>query len=290
MVIDSEYRQWIIEVKAKIRSAQMKAAFAITSIVVEFYWDLGKMIAEKQTAWGTKFLEQFSKDLMTEFPDMKGLSVRNLKYCRQFYQYYTNEIGQKPDTPFRQQAVAQIPWGHNILIFSKSKSIIEANFYVLQTIQNAWGRETLALQIKSQLFERQGKAISNFKLTLPEPMSDLAQQILKDPYNFDFVAMDTEMRERNLENQLVTHISKFLLELGKGFAFVGRQYHLEIANQDYYIDLLFYHIKLKCYVVIELKNTKFIPEYAGKINFYLSAVDTLLAQADDKPTIGILLC
>lgn len=290
MKLDSEYKQWIIEVKAKIRSAQMKAAFAINSTVVEFYWELGKMITEKQTAWGTKFLEQFSKDLMTEFPAMKGLSVRNLKYCRQFYQYYGNEIEQMPETPFRQQAVAQIPWGHNILIFSKTKSMIEAKFYVLQTIQNGWGRESLALQIKSRLFERQGKAISNFEHTLPEPMSDLAQQTLKDPYNFDFVAMDTGMRERDLENQLVTHISKFLLELGKGFAFVGQQFHLEIAHQDYYIDLLFYHVKLKCYVVIELKNTKFIPEYAGKINFYLSAVDTLVAQADDKPTIGIVLC
>jgi predicted nuclease of restriction endonuclease-like (RecB) superfamily len=183
----------------------------------------------------------------------------------------------------------QIPWGHNILIFTQSKSITVAAFYIQKTIENAWGRETLALQIKSQLHERQGKAITNFSKTLPEPLSDLARQTLKDPYNFDFVAMATHMKERDLENQLVTHISKFLLELGKGFAFVGQQFHLEIAEQDYYIDLLFYHIKLKCYVVIELKNTKFTPEYAGKINFYLSAVDSLLKQADDKPSIGILL-
>lgn len=320
MLIDVDYKNWIIEIKSKIRSAQMKAVLAVNAAVIEFYWDLGKVIAEKQTAWGTKFIEQLSKDLQAEFPNMKGLSASNLKYCRSFYLFYSNAIGQQlvdqlpntesQSTEFVQQIVdqlqsadnksnsigqqlvdqlKQIPWGHNILIFTQSKSITVAAFYIQKTIENAWGRETLALQIKSQLHERQGKAITNFSKTLPEPLSDLARQTLKDPYNFDFVAMATHMKERDLENQLVTHISKFLLELGKGFAFVGQQFHLEIAEQDYYIDLLFYHIKLKCYVVIELKNTKFTPEYAGKINFYLSAVDSLLKQADDKPSIGILL-
>ncbi|RZL40696.1 MAG: DUF1016 family protein, partial [Pedobacter sp.] len=202
-----------------------------------------------------------------------------------FYQFYNNSISQQLVDQLK-----KIPWGHNILIFTKSKNSSEAEFYILQTLENNWGRETLALQIKSQLFERQGKAITNFKDTLPDVMSELAQQTLKDPYNFDFVAMTNSMKERDLEHQLVAQISKFLLELGKGFAFVGQQYHLEIANNDYYLDLLFYHIKLKCYVVIELKNTKFIPEYTGKMNFYLSAVDTLLKQEEDKPTIGILLC
>ncbi len=299
----NDYRNWIVEVKSKIRFSQAKAALAVNAAVIEFYWDLGKMIAEKQTAWGTKFLEQLSKDLQTEFPEMKGLSTSNLKYCRSFYLFYQNTIGQQPVDQLQsnekqtnlieQQLVAQlnkIPWGHNILIFTKSKNIAIAQFYIQQTILNAWGRETLALQIKSQLFERQGKAITNFKNTLPQPMSDLAQQTLKDPYNFDFVAMSATMKERDVEKQLVNQISKFLLELGKGFAFVGQQYHLEIAENDYYLDLLFYHIKLKCYVVVELKNTKFTPEYTGKMNFYLSAVDTLLKQEDDKPTIGILLC
>ncbi|WP_233589402.1 PDDEXK nuclease domain-containing protein [Flavobacterium bomense] len=166
----------------------------------------------------------------------------------------------------------------------------QAKFYIQETIENAWGRETLALQIKSNLYKRQGMAITNFEYTLQQPMSDLAQQTLKDPYVFDFMMMTKPFQEKDIEKQLITHISKFLLELGKGFAFVGQQFHLEIAQNDYYIDLLFYHIKLKCYVVIELKNTKFIPEYAGKLNFYLSAVDTLLKQEDDKPTIGILLC
>ncbi|MCG9879714.1 MAG: PDDEXK nuclease domain-containing protein [Bacteroidia bacterium] len=301
--IDKDYKSWIIEVKSKIRAAQMKAGLAVNAVVIEFYWNLGKMIVEKHTAWGTKFIEQLSKDLQAEFPDMKGLSTSNLKYCRSFYLFYEPAIGQqlvgqlqesdKQPAEISQQLVGQlkqIPWGHNILIFTKSINIPVAQFYIEQTLINAWGRETLALQIKSQLYERQGKSISNFKNTLPEPMSDLAQQTLKDPYNFDFVGMTSQMKERDLENQLVKHLSKFLLELGKGFAFVGQQYHIEIANQDYYIDLLFYHIKLKCYVVIELKNTKFMPEYTGKINFYLSAVDTLLKQADDKPSIGILLC
>lgn len=313
---DSTYKQWLIELKGKIRSVQIKAAIAVNSALIQFYWELGKMISEKQTVWGSKFLENLSKDLQEEFPEMKGLSERNLKYCRMFYQFYNlislrqpvSNFGQQPvaqlqDTDkqgdksiqqpveqFVQQPVAQIPWGHNILIFTKSKNIQEAQFYIQQTIENNWSRDTLALQIKTDLYVRSGKTISNFKHTLPEPLSDLAQQTLKDPYIFDFMTLTTGFKEKDIEKQLVQHITKFLLELGKGFAFVGQQYHIEIADNDYYIDLLFYHIKLKCYVVIELKNTKFVPEYAGKLNFYLSAVDTLVKQEEDKPTIGILLC
>ena len=299
-IIDDDYKKWILEIKSKIRSAQMKAALSVNAALIEFYWDLGKMIAEKQeeSSWGNKLIQQVAADLKSEFPSMKGLSRSNLYYAKQFYGFYKDSIVQQAVGQLRQQLVdqlhfdllKQIPWGHNILIFTKSKDSKEAVFYITQTLENAWGRETLALQIKSNLFERQGKAITNFNATLPAPMSDLAQQTLKDPYNFDFVAMSDSMKERDLENQLVTEISKFLLELGKGFAFVGRQYHLEIAENDYYLDLLFYHIKLKCYVVVELKNTKFVPEYAGKMNFYLSAVDTLLKETEDKPTIGILLC
>lgn len=299
IIFDEDYKKWIFEIKSKIRSAQMKAVIAVNATLIEFYWDLGKMISEKQTVWGSNFLEKVSNDLKNEFPDAKGFSVTNLKYCRLFYnqfkfgQHLGDEIASNSpqlgdESLF--ELIKQIPWGHTKLILNKIKDTSVARFYIEQTIQNAWGRETLALQIKSQLFERQGKAITNFNKTLPEPMSDLAQQILKDPYNFDFVAMSDSMKERDLENQLVAQISKFLLELGKGFAYVGQQYKLEIADNEYYLDLLFYHIKLKCYVVVELKNTKFIPEYAGKINFYLSAVDTLLKDDDDKPTIGILLC
>ncbi len=253
----------------------------------------------KSGNWGDKILANVSKEMKLEFPLMTGLSERNLKYCRRFYEFYSNLIGQQlvaqlsSETDIitnRQQLVAQIPWGHNLLIFSKNKDIEDALFYIEKTKENDWSRDTLALQIKSQLYQRRGAAITNFANTLPAGFSDLANQTLKDPYVFDFLQLTEGYKEKDIENQLVNHIKKFLLELGKGFAFVGQQYHLEIADKDYYIDLLFYHIRLKCYVVIELKNTAFIPEYAGKLNFYLSAVDSILAEKDDKPTIGILLC
>ncbi len=321
-ILDTEYKEWLFELKSKIRSSQIKAAVAVNSALINFYWELGKMIAEKQetAVWGNKLIEQLSLDLKEEFPTMTGFSSRNLKYCRSFYNFYKDSIVQQAvaklkntNNPFGQQAVAQlqnipivksqqlvdqlnaelltqIPWGHHIYIFTKSENVVQAQFYIQQTIENAWSRDTLALQIKSKLFARQGKSVTNFKNTLPEPLSDLAQQTLKDPYIFDFVTMSPKMKERDLEKQLVAQISKFLLELGKGFAFVGQQYALEIADKEYFLDLLFYHIKLKCYVVVELKNTAFMPEYTGKMNFYLSAVDTLLKQDDDRPTIGILLC
>jgi predicted nuclease of restriction endonuclease-like (RecB) superfamily len=289
-IIDTHYMNWLSDLKAKLRSAQSKAVLAVNRFLIEFYWDLGKSIAEKENIWGSKLIEQVAKDLQAEFPEMKGLSLSNLKYCKRFYVFYQSAIGQQAVDQFVQQAVAQIPWGHNILIFSKSKTVEAAQFYISAIIENGWSREVLALQLKSQLYERQGKAVSNFKQTLPEPLSDLAQQTLKDPYVFDFLTLSKPYHEKDIERQLITHITKFLLELGKGFAFIGRQYHLAIGETDYYIDLLFYHTKLKCYVVIELKNTRFMPEYAGKLNFYLSAVDSLVKQDDDKPTIGILLC
>lgn len=288
--LDKNYSNWLAEVKAQLRSVQSKAVLAVNSVLIEFYWNLGKSIAEKENVWGSKLIEQVAKDLQEAFPDMKGLSIRNIKYMRQFYAFYLSQIGQQAVAQFVQNEVRQIPWGHNILIFTKSNTIEEAQFYILATIENGWSRDTLGWQIKTQLYQRQGKAISNFKNTLQNPMSDLVQQTLKDPYVFDFLTLSQPFHERDIEKQLVAKITKFLLELGKGFAFVGKQYQLEIGETDYYIDLLFYHTKLKCYVVIELKNTKFIPEYAGKLNFYLSAVDSLLKQENDNPTIGILLC
>jgi predicted nuclease of restriction endonuclease-like (RecB) superfamily len=257
---------------------------------------------------------------------MKGFSVTNLNYCRVFYNYIpiSPQLGEKFQFPIlpqvgeklelikspqledelntefseqiSQQLVDQfnlmtrLPWGHIKLLIDKIKDQSQALFYTQQTIENHWSRDVLAIHIKSKLYERTGKAITNFKHTLPDPMSDLAQQTLKDPYVFDFMTMATPYKERDIENQLIKHVTKFLLELGKGFAFVGQQYHLEVGEKDYYIDLLFYHIVLKCYVVIELKNTEFTPEYAGKLNFYLSAVDSLVKQPEDKPTIGLLLC
>lgn len=286
--LTTDYKQWLTELKSKIRSAQIKAAIAVNSALIQFYWELGKMIDEKQTAWGSKFLETLSKDLRDEFPEMKGFSVSNLKFCRLFYQYFS--IRSQAENEFAPPLVGQIPWGHIKHIITKIKDTNEAQFYIQQTIENNWSRDVLALQIQSGLYARKGKAVTNFKSTLPEPLSDLAQQTLKDPYVFDFMTLTEGYKERDIEQQLVQHVTKFLLELGKGFAFVGQQYNLVIAENDYYIDLLFYHIRLKCYVVIELKNTKFIPEYAGKLNFYLSAVDSLVKQPEDNATIGILLC
>ena len=295
---NSEYKIWINELKKQVRSVQIKAAIAVNSELIKFYWELGKSISEKQAEWRSKFLENLSSDLQDEFPEMKGFSVTNLKYCKLFYNYFTKRPQleddlqniKSPQLEDDLNFVKQIPWGHIKLIINKIKNEKEAHFYIQQTIENNWSRETLALQIKTDLFERNGKVINNFKNTLPEPFSDLAEQTLKDPYVFDFLTLSIKAKEKDIENQLILHLKKFLLELGKGFAFVAQQYRFAIAENDYVIDLLFYHIRLKCYVVIELKNTKFIPEYAGKINFYLSAIDSLLKAEDDKPTIGLLLC
>lgn len=311
-LLDVEYKNWLIDLKLKIRSSQIKAAMSVNSALIVFYWDLGMQICDKEinAKWGLSFIDKLSKDLKEEFPGMGGFSSKNLRYCRAFFKFYnqpeiwqqavakfdtSNSISQQavdklPSFKIIQEAVGQIPWGHNILIFSKAKSLLEAYFYIAETIENGWSRDVLALQLKSQLYQRQGKSVSNFKKTLPEPMSELVQQTLKDPYIFDFLTMTKPFHEKDIERQLMTHITKFLLELGKGFAFVGQQYHLEVGETNYYIDLLFYHIKLKCYVVIELKNTKFIPEYAGKLNFYLSAVDSLVKSHSEQPTIGILMC
>jgi len=288
----ADYQLWLKTIKSKIRSTQVKATLSVNRELILFYWEMGRMITEKQadSNWGDKVIAQLSKDLQKEFPDIKGLSKTNLKYTKRFYKFYESLIGQQPVDQLKNAPFLGIPWGHNIFIFTKSKTQEEALFYLQQILENHWSRDVLALQIKSNLYRRQGKALTNFKTTLPSPQSDLAQQTIKDPYIFDFLTLSKPYKERDIENQLVQHITKFLLELGKGFAFIGRQYHLEIAESDYYLDLLFYHVVLKCYVVIELKNTRFIPEYAGKMNFYLSAVDTLLKTAGDNPTIGILLC
>lgn len=279
------YGNWLAELKRLIKSAQQRATLSVNRELVLLYWHIGHDILVRQQAqgWGAKIVDQLAKDLTAAFPDMKGFSRRNLLYMRSFAEQWS-------EVEFVQQAVAQLPWGHNILIITKCSSVAEARFYIEQTLKQGWSRDVLALQLKSNLFAHAGKAVTNFSRTLPLPQSDLAQQTLKDPYTFDFMAMTAPFNERDVERQLTQHITQFLLELGKGFAFIGRQYHLEVAGNDYYIDLLFYHVTLKCYVVVELKNRKFIPEYAGKLNFYLSAVDSLLKRNDDQPTIGLLLC
>ena len=284
--------------KGKIRVSQLKAAVTVNKALIRFYWELGQSINQKQTEWGTKFLENLSKDLRSEFPEMKGFSVTNLKYCRMFYEYFPTSISgankatksPQPGDELKTHPVFNLPWGHIKLIITKISDKQTADFYIGQTILQNWSRDVLDMQIKSNLYNRKGNAITNFGKTLPQPLSDMARQTLKDPYIFDFLSLDTDYKERDIENQLIQHISKFLLELGRGFAFVGNQYHLAVGEQDYFIDLLFYHTKLKAYVVIELKNTRFTPEFVGKLNFYLSAVDSLIKDESDNPTIGILLC
>lgn len=299
-----EYRIWLASIKNRIHAARMKIALSANSELISLYYELGAQICERESTarWGTGFIDAFSKDLKAIFPEVGGFSGKNLRYCRAFFRFYC-------DSTIWQQVVAKlpsnswaglddnlvkqivvVPWGHQIQIFTKCSGIDEAEFYMHQTIEQGWSRDFLSIQLKSRLYDRAGKSITNFTRALPAPQSDLAQQTLKDPYAFDFMAMTVPYNERDIERQLIQHITQFLLELGKGFAFIGRQYHLEIDGNDYYLDLLFYHVTLKCYVVVELKNRKFIPEYAGKLNFYLSAVDSLLKQQDDQPTIGLLLC
>ena len=300
----AEYQEWLKAIKQKIHAKRMKVALAANGELIALYYEIGAQIVDRESRaqWGSGFIDAFSHDLRVAFPDVGGFSSKNLRYCRAFFRFYCDSaiwqqaVAKLGDTPWEgteaglSEVLANIPWGHNIQIFTKCGSVAEARFYIEQTLEQGWSRDVLAMQLKSNLYARAGKAVTNFSRTLPLPQSDLAQQTLKDPYTFDFMAMTSPYNELDVERQLIQHITQFLLELGKGFAFIGRQYHLEVAGNDYYIDLLFYHVTLKCYVVVELKNRKFIPVYAGKLNFYLSAVDTLLKRDDDQPTIGLLLC
>ncbi len=284
-ISDEDYKNFLQDLKQRIASAQVKAALAVNRELVLLYWQIGREILQRQNAqgWGAKIIEQLSKDLRSAFPEMKGFSRANLLYMRAFAEAYSNE-------EFVQQVVGQIPWGHNVRILDKVKTPEEREFYIRKTIENGWSRNILVLQIESKLYERQGKAVTNFELTLPKPQSDLARQLLKDPYNFDFLTLHDEAVERDLEKALLENIRKFLLELGVGFAFVGSQYNLKVGGQDFYIDLLFYHLKLRSFVVIDLKMIEFKPEFAGKMNFYLSAVDDLIKHEKDEPSIGLILC
>lgn len=284
--INIEFATWINSLKKKVHSARQKIAFSINSQLLELYWEIGKEVNGKinNSNWGTNIIEKISSELISEFPDIKGFSRRNIYAIRQWYMFYSQKY------EFVPQSVAQIPWGHNRLIISKIKDIQIAEFYAEQCIKNAWDRDTLEIQIKSKLHSRNGSSSNNFQNTLLENQSKLANEALKDPYNFDFLGLQEDALEKVVEDELTKHIAKFLLELGKGFAFVGRQYKIEISETDYFIDMLFYHLELRSYVVIELKSGKFKPEYAGKLNFYLSAIDSQLKKELDNPTIGILLC
>ena len=320
--VDSQYKKWVVELKGKIGAAQIKAAMTVNRQLLELYWQLGKDIYEKQQKanWGDGLIEQLSKDLSAAFPNIKGFSRANLFFIRKWYLFYreaeivqqvVGEIGGKEKVPQVvgvlegsekvsqvvrlmgekvSQVVAEIPWGHNRLIISKCSDVKEALFYVRETIRNNWSRAVLGAQIESGLYRRRGKTINNFDVTLDGPQADLARETLKNPYNFDFLMLGKDTQERDLENALIDHVQNFILELGQGFAYMGKQFPIKVGGEEFYLDLLFYHTRLRCYVVIELKATEFKPEYAGKLNFYLNVVNKQFRHAQDQPSVGILLC
>jgi predicted nuclease of restriction endonuclease-like (RecB) superfamily len=305
-VENQSYTELLSVIRRKIDRAQQQAAFSVNRELIFLYWDIGKLIALKQqeAGWGSGIIPRLSEDIKGLSPEIKGFSPRNIGRMIAFYREYPSADQLFPSattvlqaTPVLPQAVAkietlifQIPWGHNILLIEKIKDKEVRLFYIRRTIAQGWSRNTLVLMYESQLHRREGGGLSNFKELLPPAQSDLVQQALKDPYIFDFLTLTESYQERELELALLTHVERFLLELGVGFAFVGRQYPLTIEKDEYYVDLLFYHFKLRCFVVIELKKGKFKPEYAGKLNFYCNVVDDVLKHQDDQPTVGLILC
>lgn len=323
---NDQYIRWISDLKQKIQQSQIKAAIQVNSALIEMYWDLGKEISERrfENTYGSGFFKQLSKDLKNEFPEIKGFSSSNLRYFEIFYQFYNQEVvnlqqvagifkdeknnnnsilqqragelkndenqnRQQPANEFHNKLFL-IPWFHHVTIFTKCKNVQEALFYIDKTIENGWSRAVLLNMISGNLYQSQGKAITNFSKTLPDYDSELVKQTLKDPYIFDFLNITDNFKERELENALIDNIQKFLIELGSGFAFVGKQVEMKVGNQSFFIDLLFYHIKLKRYVVIELKTGEFEPEHAGKLNFYVTSVDKQLRDDNDNATVGLIIC
>lgn len=313
------YKSWLSEIKQQIQQAQLKASIVVNKELLSLYWLIGKEICEKEinSNWGDGLIDQLSIDLLKAFPEIKGFSRTNLFYIKKWYVFYTQStvqntipsslkrkpskdiivpqaVGQLPKKALQNekvpQLVGQIPWGHHREIISKVKTVNEALFYITETVKNNWSRSVLVAQINSKLYKRQGKSINNFELTLPRLQSDLAKETFKNPYNFELLGMALNVTERELENSLINHIKTFLLELGQGFAYMGKQFPIQVNGDAFYIDLLFYHTRLHCYVVVELKVEDFKPEFVGKLNFYLNAVDAEVKQKTDNPTIGLLLC
>jgi len=282
---ETDYIRLLNQIKKRIREARLRAALAANGEAILMYWDIGTDILDRQQneGWGSHVVERLSRDIRREFPDTKGFSPRNLQYMRAFAQAYQ-------DRAIVQQLVAQLPWGHILHLLHKIKNPEAREWYIRQAVEHGWSRDILALHTAQGDYERKGNAVTNFSRTLPAPQSDLARDVLKDPYVFDFLGLTDNTRERELENSLLQHLREFLIELGNGFAFVGNQYRLAIGDEDYYIDLLFYHLKLRCYFVIDLKTRPFAAEDAGKMNFYLNAVDDLLRHPDDQPSVGLVLC
>ena len=306
-IVRSDFAALVTEVKGRIQAAQTRAVLAVNAELVRLYWDIGRIIDERQQreGWGAAVIPRLAVSLHNELPDVKGFSERNVKRMLAFFREYRGLVASSPQAATQiapaskvTQPVAllqesvfwTVPWAHHVILIEKIKDIPTRRWYMEQTLANGWSRNILALQIDAQAHARHGKAASNFAAMLPAPQSDLVQQTLKDPYIFDFLTLAEPFHERELETALVRHLEKFLLELGQGFAFVGRQYRLDVGNEDFYIDLLFYHLRLRAFIVIDLKKGKFKPEYAGKLNFYCNVVNARLKHATDAPTIGLILC
>ena len=291
------YGELLESLKARIRGAQVQAKLAVNRELIQLYWDIGREVAERQQeeGWGSAAIERLSRDLRGAFPDVQGFSPRNLWRMRSLYLSYTREVGPLLPLPdvdgeVLPRAVAEIPWGHNIVLMEKLPGPAERLWYARKTVEHGWSRSVLLHQIETRLHARSGRAVTNFDRALPEGQTDLVRELLKDPYHFEFLQLGPALQERELERALLANVRDFLLELGVGFALVGSQYRLEVGGQDYLLDLLFFHIRLRCYVVVELKVGAFQPEYAGKMNFYLSAVDDQLREEGLNPTIGLILC
>ena len=306
MLANNDFKKWVLNLKNDIRRSQIKAIVKVNAEMLRLYWRMGAEICEKQktASWGDGWLKELSRELMSEFPDMKGFSYRNLRYIRQWYEFYNQNviiwqqvvaklddgIGQQPVAKIEEDVFFSVPWGHHLYIISQCKDVDKAIFYLNQTVEQGWSRAVLLNFIDTELYERQGKAVTNFDRLLADEQSDLAKQTLKDPYNFDFLTLDSAYRERELETALMQNVTRFLLELGTGFALVGRQVPLIVGDETVYPDLLFYHLELKCYVVIELKVDKFKGEHLGQLGLYVSAVNHLKKEPTDNPTIGLLIC
>ncbi len=289
----ARYHSLLGSIKARVQRAQLRAARSANQEMLQMYWDIGQLLHAQQEAegWGAGVLRKLAKDLKAELPEAKGFSERNLKRMTQFFRAYPGLSSIGPQAVAQLESlILQLPWSHNIILLQRVKVPATRAWYAQQTLTEGWSRNTLEAMIKSEAHRRQGVEISNFELRLPSPQSDLARQSLKDPYLFDFLTLESGFREQELERGLIQHIERFLLELGAGFAFVGRQYQLSVGEDDFYLDLLFYHLKLRCFVVIELKVGAFKPEYVGKMNFYLNLVDDLLRHEHDNPSIGLILC
>ncbi len=283
--IPADYSDWLRELKQRIQNARQQAVFAVNAEQIRLYHHIGREILERQSrqGWGAKVIDRLSADLREAFPDARGFSTRNLKYMRNFAQAC-------PDLQIGQQPAAQLPWFHIVTLLTQLPEPDLRGWYAREAAQQSWPRDRLALHIRQRLHLRQGAAVTNFERRLPAAEAGLAKQILKDPYHFDFLGLGDEAHERDIEHALIRHVTRFLLELGAGFAFVGRQHRIEVGGQEFFLDLLLYHTRVKCFVVVELKARDFEPEHAGKLNFYLSAVDAQVRAPDDKPTIGLLLC